>query len=107
VKLAVLVAVRPGVVTTSGPVEADAGTVAVILVADLTVNWLAAPWKVTWVAPVNPDPVIVTVAPIVPDAGLKEPIVGAAASTGAASAGAATVSGMSTASNDADATARQ
>ncbi len=82
VKLVVLVAVPPGVVTAIGPVEPVAGTVALILVAEVTVNWLAALLKVTLVAPVNPDPVIVTFVPIVPEAGLNELIVGAAARAG-------------------------
>jgi hypothetical protein len=72
VKVLRLVFVPPGVVTEIGPVDADTGTMAVILVADWTVNWLAAVLNVTLVAPVNPDPVIATEVPIVPEAGLND-----------------------------------
>jgi hypothetical protein len=82
VKLAALDAVPPGAVTLTGPVEDDAGTVAVILVSDFTVKWLAPPPKVTFVAPVNPEPVTVTLMPIRPDAGLNELTTGAAAMAG-------------------------
>jgi len=86
VNLALLVPVPPGVATATGPVEAVAGTVAVILVSEVTVNVLAAPPNVTAVAPVNPDPVTVTLAPTVPEAGLNEETTGAAASAGDAEA---------------------
>ena len=72
-------AVPPGPVTATGPVEAPAGTVAVILDAELTVNLPAAAPNLTPVAPANPDPVIVTSAPIVPEAGLTELTTGAVA----------------------------
>ena len=60
VNLAVLAAVPPGAVTETRPVDADVGTVAVILVFEFTVNWLDAAGlpKVTAVAPVNPEPVM-------------------------------------------------
>jgi hypothetical protein len=77
-----LVPVPPGVVTEIGPVEAAAGTAAVILVPESTVNVLAAPLNITAVAPVNPDPFTVTAVPIVPEAGLKEEMTGAAALAG-------------------------
>ena len=63
-KLAPLVPMPPGVVTATGPVDAPAGTTAVILVAEMTVNVDAGtPLNVTSVAPVNADPLIVTTAP--------------------------------------------
>jgi hypothetical protein len=89
VNFAVLVPVPPGAVTEIGPVEAAAGTVAVILVSDLTVNLLAAPLNCSAVAPVNPDPFTITEVPIVPEAGLKEEMTGAAALAGDAATTAA------------------
>src|SRR2546427_116655 len=59
-KLVALVAVPIGVVTPIMPVKAPDGTVAVIAVSDPTVKVAATPLKVTDVAPVNPDPAIVT-----------------------------------------------
>ena len=54
VKLAALAAEPPGVVTAIGPVDAPAGTVAVISVAELTENAAAAaPLNETPVAPVR------------------------------------------------------
>ena len=53
-----------------------------ILVSDLTVNLLAAPLNITAVAPVKPDPVTVIEVPIVPEAGLKEEMTGAAVLAG-------------------------
>jgi hypothetical protein len=79
VNVFVVDAVPPGPVTATGPVEAPAGTVAVILDAESTVNSLAAVLNVTPVAPANPEPVIVTSAPIVPEAGLNELTTGTAA----------------------------
>lgn len=59
-----LVAVPPAVVTAIDPVVASAGTRAVILVEESTANESeAAPWKLTAVTPVEPVPIIVTVAP--------------------------------------------
>jgi hypothetical protein len=82
VKLEALVAVPPGVVTEIVPVVAPEGTVAVICVAELTVNVVAlAPLNLTAVAPVRFVPVIVTDAPTAPLAGEKVVIVGADALT--------------------------
>ena len=78
-KVAVEVAVPPGVVTLRGPVVAVAGTVAVMLVAELTVKLVAlTPLNRTAVAPVKPVPVRVTLAPTTPLAGENEEMVGAA-----------------------------
>jgi hypothetical protein len=76
-----LVAVPPGVVILIGPLVAPVGTVAVIWVAELTVNTEARPLNVTAVAPVKRDPVIVTRVPTGPFVGVKELIVGAAVGT--------------------------
>src|SRR6516164_7285677 len=84
VNFAVLVPVPPAVVTATGPVDAVAGTVAVILVSEFTVNMPAAPPNVTLLAPVNPDPVTVTLAPMVPEDGVNEETTGPAASAGGA-----------------------
>jgi hypothetical protein len=54
----------------------------VILVSDFTVNLLAAPLNFTAVAPVKAKPFTVTEVPIVPEAGLKEEMTGAAALAG-------------------------
>jgi len=71
------VAVPPGVVTLTLP-EVPAATTAVMLVAETTLNDVAAvPPKLTAVAPVKLVPVIVTVAPIAALVGVKEVIVGA------------------------------
>ena len=72
-----LTSVPPGVVTIISPVEL-AGTIAVILVEDTTLNDVAAiPPKVTAVAPVKSVPVIVTVLPIAAVVGVNEVIDGA------------------------------
>jgi len=86
VKLAVLVAVPPGVVTLILPVVAPVGTVAVICVAEFTVNDVAlvvlnfttlvvkfAPL----IVPLKFVPVIVTDVPTGPKVGVNEVIVGA------------------------------
>jgi hypothetical protein len=52
-KLLALVAVPAGVVTVIGPDAAPAGTVAVILTAELTVNAAGVPLNFTAVAPVR------------------------------------------------------
>jgi hypothetical protein len=71
------VPIPPGVVTATLP-EAPIPTVAVILVAELTVKELAAtPPNVTAVAPVKLVPEIVTVPPTMADAGEKEVTTGA------------------------------
>jgi len=71
------VAVPYGVVTLTIP-EVPFATNAVMLVALTTLNEVAAvPPKLTAVAPVKLVPVMVTVAPVPADAGVKEVIVGA------------------------------
>lgn len=77
VKFDVLVAVPPAVVTLMGPVVAPVGTVAVILVAELTMKVALTPLNLTEVAPVKFVPVIVTLDPTGPDVGENEVIVGA------------------------------
>ncbi len=70
------VAVPPGVVTETFP-DVPAATMAVMLVADTTVNDAAAvPPKLTTVAPVKFVPVIITVIPVGPLVGVKLVIVG-------------------------------
>lgn len=64
-------AVPQGAVTATTPVEAPAGTVAVIVVLFTTVNEALVPLNVTAVAPVNPVPLIVTRVPAVPAVGEK------------------------------------
>jgi hypothetical protein len=77
VKLVVLVAVPPGVVTEMGPVVAPVGTVAVIWVLEFTV-YVAETWlNLTAVAPVKLVPAIATEVPIGPTVGVKDVIVGA------------------------------
>src|SRR6266508_6222103 len=82
VKLVVLVAVPPGVVTLIGPVVAPVGTVAVIRVGEFTVNVIAATLlNVTEVVvkpvPLKFVPLIVTLVPTGPRVGVNEVIVGA------------------------------
>ena len=76
VKLPALVAVPPGPVTLSGPLAAPAGTVAWIAVSDATENDAAVPLNATAVAFVKFVPVIVTLAPSIPLAGVKSVITG-------------------------------
>src|SRR5712692_3441623 len=72
-----LLAVPPGVVTAILPVFAPTGTVAVTCVAEFTVNAVAlTPPNVTFVAPVNPAPAIVTCVPTGPLVGAKLLITG-------------------------------
>jgi hypothetical protein len=71
-----LVAVPPVVVTDITPVVAAAGTVAVTWVLDATVNVAVVPWNFTAVAPVRPVPVMVTVVPTGPLAGVNPVMVG-------------------------------
>lgn len=78
VKVAVLVAVPHTPVTLTVPVVAPVGTVAVMLVAEPTVNVALVPLKFTAVAPVKPVPVIVTLVPTAPLEGEKLVNVGAA-----------------------------
>jgi len=77
VKLVGLAAVPPGVVTWIFPVLAPVGTVAVIVVLELTEKVVAfTPPKVTLVAPVKLFQVICTTVPTAPLVGLKLAIVG-------------------------------
>src|SRR4051812_23105683 len=71
-----LVAMPPGVVTRIVPVVAAAGAVAWIDVAELTVNTALMPLKATAVAPMKFVPLIVTLVPADPFAGVKPVIVG-------------------------------
>lgn len=71
-----LVAVPPGVVTLIVPVDAPVGTVAVTEVSEPTVNDAEVAPNVTLVVPVKPVPVMVTLAPTGPLAGVKDEIVG-------------------------------
>ena len=78
VKVPVLVAVPPGVVTARGPLVAPAGTTKVMVVAFTTAKpVMATPFSVTAVAPVRSVPVMVTVAPAAPEVGVKLVMVGA------------------------------
>jgi hypothetical protein len=76
VKLFALVAVPPDVVTLMGPVVAAAGTVATIVVLELTVNVALPPLNATAVAPEKFVPLIVTELPAWPLCGEKPVIVG-------------------------------
>jgi hypothetical protein len=77
VNVAALVAVPPDVVTVIRPCVAEAGTTAVILLAETTRNDAAAtPLKSTAVAPFNFRPAIVTTAPAGARSGRNEMIVG-------------------------------
>ena len=67
-----------------GPVMAPGGTVAVILVGEFTVKDALTPPNWTAVAPVNPNPVMVTEVPTGPLVGLKEPNAGTGEGTGPA-----------------------
>jgi hypothetical protein len=64
-----LTSVPRGVVTLALPEVAPDGTVALISVADMTVNCAGVPLNVTRVAPVRSVPRILTVAPTLPAAG--------------------------------------
>lgn len=57
--------------TRIGPLVAPVGTVAVICVAESTVNCASVLLNLTEVAPVKPSPVIVTCVPTPPEVGLK------------------------------------
>lgn len=78
VKLVLLVPVPLPVVTAIGPVLAPLGTVALIVVSETNENAALTPWKVTLLAPVKPEPLILTIVPIGPFAGVKVETVGAA-----------------------------
>lgn len=71
VKLVALDTEPPLVVTAILPVVAPVGTVAVICVSEFTTNVAEIPLKVTFVAWVNPVPVIVTEVPTGPLGGVK------------------------------------
>jgi hypothetical protein len=78
VKVSVLVAMPPGVVRLILPVEPPP-TTASISVLELTANEAAdVPPKLTPVAPLRLVPVIVTVSPVLAEAGVKEVIAGMA-----------------------------
>ena len=78
-KVPLLVAVPPGVVTVIVPV-APFPTVALMVVALVTVKDAAAvPPKATAVAPVKLVPVMVTTVPVPPLVGVNEVMVGAVA----------------------------
>jgi hypothetical protein len=81
VNAAALVAVPPGVVTFMVPLVAPAGTVAVIWVAEITVNAAAMSLSVTAVAPVKSVPPTVITVPIDPLAGANVAMVGAGVAT--------------------------
>ena len=74
-----LVAKPSGVTTLIRPVFAPEGTVAVIFTSESTVNAAGVPANFTLVAPVNPDPLIVTEVPTGPLAGENDEIAGTAA----------------------------
>jgi hypothetical protein len=76
VKLPVLVALPPGVVTLTGPVVAPAGTIARIAVSDVTVKVALSPLNVTALAPLRLLPLIVTPVPTAPLAGERLAIAG-------------------------------
>ena len=69
-------AVPPGVVTLMVPVVAPAGTVACIEVAELTAKLALTPLKAIRVAPVKLVPLMVTLVPTGPLAGVKPVIDG-------------------------------
>jgi len=81
VKLVLLVAVPPGVVTLIRPVVAPLGTVAVIEAEEPTVKLALAPLKRTAVAPAKFVPLIATVVPAGPLVGEKPEIEGGLAAT--------------------------
>jgi len=76
VKLLALVPVPLGVVTLTRPDMAPTGTVAWMAVSDVTVKVAATPLNVTAVVPVKLAPLIVTLLPISPLAGVKLEIAG-------------------------------
>jgi hypothetical protein len=76
VKFAALVAVPPAVVTEIFPATAPLGTVALICVADCTLNNADRLPNLTELAPLKLVPVIVTELPVIPDAGENELTVG-------------------------------
>jgi hypothetical protein len=77
VKLVEDVPVPCGVVTLIGPLVAPDGTLAEMLVSELSANAAAVPLNVTLVAPVKYEPVIVTASPTFPLVGEKSLTIGA------------------------------
>jgi len=69
--------VPPGVVTLMGPEVAPAGTVAWIAVAEVTLKVALVPLNATALAPVKFVPLMVTLVPTGPLAGVNPEIVGA------------------------------
>ena len=69
-------AVPLAVLTVMGPVLAPLGTVAVIWVEDINVKLAVVPLNFTAVAPVNPEPLMVTLAPTAPLVGVRLLILG-------------------------------
>ena len=77
VKVVALVAVPPGVVITTLPVLAPAGTVNVTCLSEFTVKDVTlTPPSVMLVASMNPDPVVTTEFPTAPLAGVAPVIFG-------------------------------
>lgn len=76
VKSVALVAVPAELLTVIRPVVAPAGTVAVILVEELTVNCADTPLNATEEMAVKLVPLMVTEVPGAPEAGVKDVIVG-------------------------------
>jgi hypothetical protein len=97
VNCAVLVAKPSGVTTLIRPVVAPAGTTAVIFTSESTVNVAGVPANFTLVAPVNPDPLIVTEVPTGPLVGENDEIAGTAAHEAGATAMVAATSVATTA----------
>ena len=75
-KLLLLVPVPPAVVTLTSPLVAPAGTVARMVVSEVTVKVALVPLNATVVAPVKLVPLIVTLVPTGPLVGEKLAIVG-------------------------------
>jgi hypothetical protein len=76
-KTPTLVPFPAGVVTLIGPLVVPGATTAVILVGELTLNLDAAvPLNATAVAPVKPEPLIVTLVPGGPPVGVNDEIAG-------------------------------
>jgi len=67
-----LFSVPTGVVTSTIPVVAPAGTMVLISALDTTLNVAAVPLKLTLVAPVRLVPRIITFAPSFPEAGFVD-----------------------------------
>ena len=86
VNCAGLVAKPSGVTTLIRPVVAPAGTTAVIFTSESTVNVAGVPANFTLVAPLNPDPLIVTEVPTGPLVGENDEIAGTAAHEAGATA---------------------